>query len=299
MSAALGLGTYRVRETDLAALTAIQGGAAWVDTAPAYQDGRAHHLLRRVLAAHVDVQVSTKTGFFTAAQGRTAVAAGVLSEAQAARGHDLGPAFVRWQTGQSLDDLGGWANVVFVHNPERVSRHPHVVRGALRRAFTVLEEFRAAGRIGGYGVATWSGLDELFSVRDLLELAQQAAGSARHSLIAVQQPVSLVMDRPIRQALDGRGPLVQARAAGLMTFASAPLHGGELPGMVSPELAGLIRPGLSPAAACLLATVSTPSLDVVLLSASDHQHWTEAAQATALSLDARRLREITDVLATP
>ncbi|MFF0225439.1 hypothetical protein [Streptomyces sp. NPDC004629] len=29
---------------------------------------------------------------------------------------------------------------------------------AVRQAFTALEEFAHAGRIGGYGVATWSGL---------------------------------------------------------------------------------------------------------------------------------------------
>ncbi|MFI9311078.1 hypothetical protein [Streptomyces triculaminicus] len=91
----------------------------------------------------------------------------------------------------------------------------------------------------------------------------------------MQQPVSLVMDRPIRQALEGRGPLVQARAAGLATSGSAPLHGGELPEPVTPELVGLIRPGISPAAACLLVAASTPSLDVVLLSAGSSAHWAE------------------------
>lgn len=127
--------------------------------------------------------------------------------------------------------------------------------------------------------------------------ARQAAGGDGHRLVAVQQPVSLVMDRPIRQALEGRGPLVQARAAGLATFGSAPLHGGELP-EVTPELVGLIRPGISPAAACLLVAASTPSLDVVLLPASSSAHWSEAQRAVALPLDARRLREVTDVCAS-
>ncbi|MDG4533454.1 hypothetical protein [Streptomyces sp. AV19] len=162
----------------------------------------------------------------------------------------------------------------------------------------MLEEFADAGRIAGYGIATWSGFEaDAFTVPDLLALARQAAGGDTHHLIAVQQPVSLAMDRPIRQALDGRGPLVQAHAAGLTTFASSPLHGGELIGLVAPELVEFIRPGLSSAAACLLAAASTPSLDVVLLSASSSARWTEAAASLALPLDARRLTEVTDVCA--
>ncbi|MBB3080899.1 hypothetical protein FHS41_007453 [Streptomyces violarus] len=51
---------------------------------------------------------------------------------------------------------------------------------------------------------------------------------------------------PITQALHGGGPLPAAASAGLQVMASAPLHGGELPGMVDQELADLIRPGLPP-----------------------------------------------------
>ncbi|GAA3080273.1 hypothetical protein GCM10020000_77660 [Streptomyces olivoverticillatus] len=116
---------------------------------------------------------------------------------------------------------------------------------------------RLRGRIGGYGVATWSGFESgAFIVPGLVGLARQAASGRAHHLVAVQQLVSLVMDRPIRQSLGGRGPLVQARAAGLTTFASSPLHGGELIDLVTPELVEFIRPGLSPAAACLLVAAN-------------------------------------------
>lgn len=297
MSAVLGLGTYKVHAAAEAACTACAAGAAWVDTAPNYGDGKAHRLLAPVLAEHPQVKVATKTGFLTPAQQVAAVAAGVLGEDQARTGHSLTSAFVRWQTEQSLRELGR-ADVVFVHNPERSARHVQQVHAHLRQAFEALEEFACAGRIGGYGVATWSGFESgAFTVPGLVELARQAAGGQAHHLVAVQQPVSLVMDRPIRQSLGGRGPLVQARAAGLTTFASSPLHGGELIDLVTPELVEFIRPGLSPAAACLLVTASTPSLDVVLLSASSSRHWAEAAAALALPLDTRRLTEVTDVCA--
>ncbi|MFF2134095.1 hypothetical protein ACFVW1_54110, partial [Streptomyces olivochromogenes] len=53
---------------------------------------------------------------------------------------------------------------------------------------------------------------------------------------------------------------VMAAGAGLRVMASAPLHGGELPGMVGQELADLIRPGLTPAQACVLAVASCPGV---------------------------------------
>lgn len=170
----------------------------------------------------------------------------------------------------------------------------------MREAFVVLEEAVAAGRVAGYGIATWAGLEEeAFTVGELLALAAEAAGG-RHHLVAVQMPVSLVMMTPIVQALYGRGPLPAAAGARLRVMASAPLHGGELPGMVDQELADLIRPGLTPAQACVLAVASCPGVTDVLLAASGAPHWSQAADAVAQpSLTAAKLREITGVLASP
>ncbi|WP_371639746.1 aldo/keto reductase [Streptomyces virginiae] len=295
MTASLGLGTYRVRVVEQAARTACADGLVWIDTAPNYED--AHRSLGPVIADHPRAMVATKTGFFTKAEGKAAVQAGLLTPQHAAAGHSLLPSFTRWQTDRSLADLGR-ADLVFVHNPEHSHRDREDLHEGLRDAFTVLEEFATAGRIGGYGVATWSGFQHgTFTVPELLDLAKEAAGSSEHHLRAVQQPVSLVMARPIALALDGRGPLVQARAAGLLTFGSSPLHGGELADLTTPELAEFIRPGSTPALACLLASASCPSLDVVLLSASTAQHWNAAKAAVAAPLDPGQLRKVTDVLA--
>ncbi|MEX2984896.1 aldo/keto reductase [Streptomyces sp. C36] len=284
-----------MRAVEQAARTACADGTVWIDTAPNYKD--AHQLLGPVISHHPRAMVATKTGFFSKAEGEAAVQVGLLTSQQVTAGHSLGPAFTRWQTDRSLAALGR-ADLVFVHNPE----HSHLDRAALhdrlRVLFAVLEEFATAGRIGGYGVATWSGFQHgAFTVPELLGLAKEAAGSGEHHLRAIQQPVSLVMARPIALALDGRGPLVQARAAGLITFGSSPLHGGELPALTTPELAEFMRPGASSAAACLLAAASCPSLDVVLLSASTGQHWDAAKDAIASPLDPGRLRKVTDVLA--
>ncbi|MFE3408877.1 hypothetical protein ACFXMT_11225 [Streptomyces mirabilis] len=104
---------------------------------------------------------------------------------------------------------------------------------------------------------------------------------------------------PIAQALDGRVSAWGAAGAGLEVMASAPLHGGELLEMVEQELVDLIRPGLTPAQAYILATASGPGVTQVLVAASSASHWREAAAAVARPpLDAARLREITGVLAS-
>ncbi|MFJ6661646.1 aldo/keto reductase [Streptomyces sp. NPDC091377] len=301
MTADLALGTYRCRAIPEAAVRAAASGAQWIDTAPNYATGRAQDLLAPALAAHPSLRIATKAGYFTAATGVDAVDAGVLTEDQAAAGHSLAPHYVRWQTARNRAQLGrDQLDLVLLHNPERA--HPGdraALHVAMRDAFVVLEAEAAAGNVAGYGIATWAGLEEeAFTVGQLLALAAEAAGG-RHHLVAIQLPVSLVMMTPIVQALDGRGPLPAAADAGLRVMASAPLHGGELPSVVDQELADLIRPGLTPAQACVLAVASCPGVTNVLLAASGTSHWREAADAVAQpSLTAAKLREITGVLAS-
>ncbi|MFF6789537.1 aldo/keto reductase [Streptomyces filamentosus] len=296
MTTDLALGTYHCRNVPRAAAHAVAQGASWIDTAPNYRGGQAHDLLAPVLAEWPGISVSTKTGFFSRAEGDAAVKAGVLTVDQAAAGHSLSPEFIRWQTDRSLKTLGR-ADIVFVHNPEHARVEPHK---PLRDAFAVLEEYAAAGRITGYGVATWSGLEtSVFTVPELLTLAREAAGTAAHHLRAVQLPVSLVMARPISLALHGSGPLVQAHTTGLTTFASSPLHGGELPEMVTAELAELVEPGLSPAQAALRVVASTPGVNKVLLGTGNAAHWDAAASTLALDpLPLSTLLKVLDVLGT-
>ncbi|MFK0202066.1 aldo/keto reductase [Streptomyces lavendulae] len=297
MTAEAALGTHRVRAAATAARTACEGGTGWIDTAPNYGAGTVHTQLRPVLDDFPAVRVATKTGFYTHAQGQAAVEAGVLRPGQADARHSLAPDFIDWQTRHSAAALGH-ADIVFVHNPETVGHGDRDrLHTELRNAFEVLEGLVGAGVIGGYGVATWSGFtDDAFTVPELLTLARETGGPGHH-LAAVQQPVSLVMAQPITRALDGRGPLVQARSAGLLAFGSAPLHGGELLDLITPELVELIRPGAPPAAACLLAAGSCPSLDVLLVSASTPQHWDAAVSALDTPMTDTELRKVLDVLA--
>ncbi|MCX4411609.1 aldo/keto reductase [Streptomyces sp. NBC_01764] len=301
MTAQLTLGTYRCRNIPEAAARAVASGAEWIDTAPNYGTGRAQSQLAPTLTAHPSVHVSTKVGYFTAATGGAAVNDGVLTPEEATTGHSLTPEYVRWQVRRNCLELRRERlDVVLLHNPERA--HPgdrSALYRTIRDAFTVLEEEVAAGRVGGYGVATWHGFEQgAFSVPLVLALAAEAAGG-QHHLTAVQLPVSLVMMSPIQQVLDGHGPIRAAATAGLRVMASAPLHGGELLDMVDRELVDLIRPGLTPAQACILAAASCPGVTQVLVAASSAPHWKEAADAVAQPpLDIARLREITGVLAS-
>lgn len=111
-----------------------------------------------------------------------------------------------------------------------------------------------------------------------------------------KSPVSLVMIVPIVAATAGKGPIVEAADAGLHVMGSAPLHGGDLAELVTPELAQLIRPGLTPAQSALLAVASTPGLTTVLLSAS-RAHWDEARAALARPpLTIAQLQDLIDAL---
>lgn len=267
-----------------------------MDTAPNYLRGRAQTLLAPVLRAHPRLGISTKVGFVPAAEAAAAQRAGVLSPEEAASGHSLAPAYVRWQLNRNRQQLGrSRLEVVLLHNPERAgARTPEQVAAAFR----VLEEEAAAGRIGGYGVATWSGFaDGVLTVRGLLAAARAAACGSAHHLVAVQLPVSLVMAGPLAAALNDRGPIAEAAVANLDVYASAPLHGGELLAAATPELAAFIRPGLSVAGACLLAVASCPGVSRVLVSASTAAHWDDALAGLAGGpLDSDHLRTVLDVL---
>ena len=287
MTAQLAAGHLPVPGDSEAAARAVASGARWIDTAPNYATGQAQTLLSPVLAARPHVRIATKTGYFTAATG---------SRRREGRCPHRGPGRRRAQPRPAVRALADSAataaqlgrerlDLVLLHNPERA--HPGdrpALHRAIRDAFAVLEEaVAAAGHVAGYGIATWAGLEEeAFTVAELLALAGEVAGGPQyHHLVAVQMPVSLVMMTPIAQALYGRGPLPTAAGAGLRVMASAPLHGGELPGMVDQELADLIRLGLTPAQACVLAVASCPGVTDVLITASSTPHWKEAADAVA------------------
>lgn len=182
-------------------------------------------------------------------------------------------------------------------NPE----HHHVERGDLhdriRAAFAALEDEASRGMIRGYGVATWTGFSSgAFTVADLVRLAQEAAEGTRTAFTAIQLPVSMVNVAPIRQSLHGCGPIHDAEEAGLQSWASAPLHGGELPFLIRSKLADAVGLGASSVEAALLMAGSAPGLTGVLISTTNAAHWKQAAETLREPLPEHRLKELCELL---
>ncbi|MFF1959357.1 aldo/keto reductase [Streptomyces sp. NPDC058220] len=207
MTAALGLGTYRIPEQELgtaARRAAESAPAGWADTAPHYCHGRAHRLLAPVLADHPGLRVSTKAGFLTRATARTARASGVIDRGDAEAGHSLTGRYVRWQVKRNRAELGRTRlDTVFLHNPE-CSTHPDQLHDQLRTAFSALEEEVAEGHLTSYGVATWNGFSEdAFTVPALDRLATErpahaSIASARCSFRSVSSwPMPSIRPSPV------------------------------------------------------------------------------------------------------
>lgn len=298
MTARLGLGTYRCLDVGGAAAMAALRGADWVDTAPNYEHGLAETSLMPVLTTHSGLSLSTKVGFVPRRLRGLAVRAGAIKSVEADSGHCLSPKYVSWQVARSRKNLGRTPDVVFLHNPDHHCT-PEQLQERLYIAFTALEDACAQRIIHGYGVATWTGFSSgLLSVPTLLELATKAGGPQNH-LRAIQLPLSLVKLSAIADALDGRGVLAEAAAAELAVFASAPLHGGEVPKLITTELAELIRPGSTPAQAALAVVASTPGVKRVLLSTDRTEHWSQAmATVGQPPVTEAVLRKVVDVLGT-
>lgn len=298
MTCRLGWGTYRCADDiTRTAVTMVAAGVDWIDTAPNYGDGHAQTALAPVLANKPQVMVSTKVGYVPGPLRAAAVRAGVLPDSAQTTGYCIDAAYVRWQIHRNLAELGrDRVEVMFLHNPEHLTMSGSGLKERISAAFAELETAARGGLIDGYGIATWHGFHGHFTIADLVHAAY-AAGGLDHHLIAVQLPVSLIEIRHLAEALERRGPLIDAARAGLRVFASAPLGGGRLPGMVGPELASLVGRGLSGAEAALAVAASAPNVERVLLSTRSRAHWQQAtAVLDATPLDTPTLRKIVDVL---
>ncbi len=294
----LGLGTYRIDDAAESARIAVAAGGTLIDTAPVYGHGAHHQALAPVLAEHPSTRVSSKVGHMTAQQAQYAEAAGALTEEETNQRHSIAPAYVRYQAQLTAFELGRAPDVLYLHNPDHHAHHDRAsLHGRIRDAFVALERMCDRGFLLGYGVATWSGFAGAFTVADLVRLSREASGGTQSGLVAIQLPVSLVNIAPVKDALNGIGPLIEAREAELQVWASAPLHGGKLVHLVNAHLARYISEGASPAEAALLVTASAPGLTGMLISTSNTEHWKSAATVAGDSpLSETRLKDISDLL---
>jgi aryl-alcohol dehydrogenase-like predicted oxidoreductase len=329
----IGAGTYLGDPTDAvddryheALVTALESGINLVDTAVNYRCQRSERVVGRALStAEIDreeVVVATKGGFVPFDAERPAdpgayvrrefIDTGLVSPEDLARGsHSLTPAFVDAMLDRSLSNLGlDTIDLYYLHNPETQlhARSRVEVYDLLERAFTRLEERRAAGDLGAYGVATWAafrvppGHDQYLSLAEVIARAERAAedaGASEPGLAAIQLPFNVTMAdaftveahgdggaRDVDGGEDGeadggdgpRSALRYAHERGLDVFTSASIGQGDLARSIPPEVDAELA-GDTPAQRALNFARSAPGVTAALVGASRAEHVAENVAA--------------------
>lgn len=282
----IGIGTYLGEhddQTDIeyqAALrVALLGGINLIDTAINYRFQRSERCIGRVLGELVgsgelrreEVVVATKGGYITFDGTLPAnprewfnevyLKPGIIGPGELVEGsHCMTPRYLERMLAMSLENLGlESVDIYYLHNPETqlgaVGRKEFLAR--VRPAFELLEAKAAEGKIGVYGVATWSGFRvapqdaSYLSIAELAGIAREVGGTEHHFRV-IQMPYNLAMPEAftvINQATpDGEGsPLAAAGAMNLAVCASASLLQGRLakglPPVVAEAMAGLTNDG--------------------------------------------------------
>lgn len=268
---ALAVGTYlgELNEvTDmkvaLACVAAAEQGCNFFDSAINYRGQRGERsvgeALRRLIlsgkARREELFVSSKGGFvpFEGAAvtdlvklfDEQYVRKGVTGAADLVAGcHCMAPAYLENQLERSRRNLGlETIDLYYLHNPEtQLEETPErLFYRRLEDAFVALEQAIAAGKIGGYGLATWNGFREEPGSQTSLQLekcvlaaegAASRAGASRPGLKAIQLPLNLAMPEAafLKTQKFGGSMLTAieaAKALGLSVAVSAPLFQSRL-----------------------------------------------------------------------
>jgi aryl-alcohol dehydrogenase-like predicted oxidoreductase len=320
----VGLGTYLGDPTDAvddryreALVTGLETGVNLVDTASNYRCGRSERVvgeaLREATVGRDRVVIASKAGVLPFDGERPEDPAryvrerfidrGLVDPADLAHGsHCIAPDFLDVMLDRSLDALGvDTIDCYYVHTPETqlATRDRDGVYDQLGAAFEALERRRAAGDIGGYGIATWEafrvprGHDAHLDLADVLARAQAAAdrvGFDDHGLRAVQLPFNVRMADAFtveahgtQESSDGNDPtsaLEFCHEEGLSVFAAASLGQGDLTrhGAI-PEAVEAELPGDSPAQRALNFARSAPAVTAALVGCSRPEHVRESVAA--------------------
>ncbi len=307
----IGMGTYLGEPDDTtdaaygeALVAAVSLGTNVIDTAINYRAQRSERVVGMALAALIaegelqrdEIVVCTKGGYipfdghYPQDPGRyvhdTYVRSGLLTVQDVVAGsHSLAPRYLLDQIERSRKNLRlSTIDVYYLHNPETqlsaVDRETFHTRMA--GAFRVLERAVEQGKIGCYGVATWSGFRlepsarEYLSLADLVELAARDIGNGHH-FRAVQLPVNLGMTEAFalqnQRVGDHLGSLVEsADALGVTVVASGALLQGQLARRL-PEILEQAMAGLDTDAQRALQFVrSTPGITSALVGMRQRAH---------------------------
>ncbi len=315
----IGVGTYlgepdnRTDEAySQAVVAAVEGGINVIDTAINYRLQRSERSVGAALKAlasegyaREELVLCTKAGFLTP-DGEMPDDAneyfadeylkpGIFRPEEIAAGcHSMAPRFLENQLNRSLANLNvDCVDVFYLHNPEtqldEISGDEF--RKRLRGAFEFLESASTAGKIGGYGLATWNAFrDEpksrgYLSLAEVEDIARKIAGNDHHFRF-VQLPLNLAMPEALlrpNQIVQGKTmAMVQAgRALGITLVTSAAL----LQGQLTRNLPPYIRAALgveSDSGQALQFARSVPGVTTALVGMSDLAHVRENLEVISL-----------------
>jgi aryl-alcohol dehydrogenase-like predicted oxidoreductase len=240
----VGIGCYRMSrgvELHHAALErALQLGCTLIDTAANYGDGKSEELIGEVLSSNAQYKafVITKAGYITSSTADRLEAAGVdtaeLHRISPESQYSIAPDVLRVQLEESRKRLGRQKlDAVLLHNPEHyinsesVKHSPEGFRGAIQKAFEVLEEYIAEGKLRYYGVSSNTlaappGQADRICFHDLLSWAEEVSPS--HHFRFVEFPFNLGETEAKAPQANGPSLIDQIRASGLRSIANRPLN---------------------------------------------------------------------------
>ncbi|MGC2288700.1 MAG: aldo/keto reductase [Thermoplasmata archaeon] len=306
----IGLGSYigpPDRATDEAVEQATQvclqsGRINVVDTAINYRYQRAERSIgrgiRRALAPgqvqRDELFLATKCGYL-APDGESKIAPDRWVETELVAKEILDPAdivddchamsvsFLRDQFERSRTNVGLESiDLLYLHNAPDAQLpavgHDEFVR-RLTEAFGLLEELRASGRLGAYGLATWDclrcarGSAAYFSIEEGVLAARSVAGQ-KHGFRFIQFPFSLGMpEAAVQRNQTVKGEKVTlfeaAQRLGLGCFTSVPLLQGQL------ARVGPVADGFSAAQTAIQFARSAPGTIGPLVGQKEPDHLAE------------------------
>ncbi len=314
----VGIGTYLGEpdeETDQAYAQSIRsallGGINLIDTAVNYRFQRGERTIGKVLDELVgagelrreEVVVATKGGYVTfdgtmppnprAWFEEKFVSSGLVGPGELVEGsHCMTPRYLGAMLEMSRANLGlDTIDIYYIHNPE--TQLASIERGEflerMRRAFEFLEQQVAAGKIGVYGTATWSGFrlgpeePQYLQMEELVKIAFEIAGRDHH-FRAIQLPFNLAMPEALtvanQQLPDRRGTALRAAVGfGIAVCASAALLQGRLARGLPPIMTQAFEGLTTDAQRALQFVRSAPGINVALVGTKSEEHVSEILQA--------------------
>jgi aryl-alcohol dehydrogenase-like predicted oxidoreductase len=315
----IGIGTYlgnadetTDRDYTEAIVRAVELGVNVIDTASNYRFQRSERSVGKALhelTAHrgfdrEEIIVCTKSGYlpFDGAPPRDVQA--YIEEAFVRPGiaklddfvggsHCMTPAFLGNQMQQSLGNMDvDCVDVYYIHNPESQLGfvEPAAFYSRLRTAFAFLEQARAAGNIGAYGLATWNGFrvaplsPQYHSLSRIVELAKEAGGDS-HGFRFIQLPFNLGMpealvlrNQTVGDTDEPVSTIEAAAALGVTVVSSASILQGRVARGLPETVRGPLGSLATDAQTAIQFVRSTPGITTALVGMSSRAHVEENLQ---------------------